>query len=98
MKQCNRCGNSQCSLVKSEYPAVEVNGKWKGGMRTNHKVPRWAMCQECKKYAPMSAWKTTIFERMMASDPDKLSALLEKCGLQIREKKRYPYFYLVSIG
>lgn len=97
MKQCNRCGNRQCSLIKSEYPAVEVNGKWKGGMRDKHQVPEWAMRMDCKKAIPMTEWKTTIFERLMDKDPKKLSALLERFGLQIKEKKRYPYFYLTSI-
>lgn len=97
MKQCNRCGNIRCTLIKAEYPPIEVNGETKGaGMRNHHTIPAWAMNAPCKQYIPPVAWKTTIFERMAVDQPEVLIQLLNRYGMRVQDKKKYPYFRLVG--
>lgn len=94
MRQCNECGNRKCHVIHAEYPVLTKKDIGMRYLERDIPLSLEEMKKDCKQYLEPRPWKTTILERMIEDQTETVVILLARFGLQIYDKKKYPYFYL----
>lgn len=86
MRECNKCANTLCDLIRSGWPTF----------RNNHPIKTKDMQASCRRYMPLAPFRVTVFERLLYRQPGPVIELLTRMNLKFVEVKQRPFFTLVE--